>query len=105
MKRDVVVIPFPFSVLSGSKRRPALEIADWNGADVMLCQITSRSKKDGIEVSLGADDFIRGGLPAESHIRPNKIFTAERPLILYTAERLRTEKYEQVVQGAIELIQ
>ena len=41
MKGDVVVIPFPFSDLSGSKRRPALVIADWGGDDVMLCQIIS----------------------------------------------------------------
>jgi mRNA interferase MazF len=50
MKREVVVLLFPFSDLSGAKRRPALVIADWGGADVMLCQITSKQKKDGMEV-------------------------------------------------------
>jgi mRNA interferase MazF len=39
MKGHVVIIPFPFSDLSGVKRRPALVIADWGGEDVMLCQM------------------------------------------------------------------
>jgi mRNA interferase MazF len=36
LKGSVVTIPFPFSDLSGSKRRPALIVADWGGADVIL---------------------------------------------------------------------
>ena len=63
MKRQVVVIPFPFSDLSGTKRRPALVIADWGGADIMLCQITSKAKFDSIEINLKASDFETGGLP------------------------------------------
>ena len=37
IKGDAIVIPFPFSDLSGSKRRPALVVADINGDDVILC--------------------------------------------------------------------
>lgn len=104
MKGDVVVIPFPFSDLSGSKRRPALVVGDWGGADVMLCQITSQAKHDGLEVALHADDFLKGGLPIESHIRPNKIFTAERSLIRYVAGKVDEDKYQQVVSGIMTLI-
>jgi mRNA interferase MazF len=39
VKGDVVVIPFPFSDLSGSKRRPALFLADLAGDDTLLCRI------------------------------------------------------------------
>jgi mRNA interferase MazF len=39
VKGDVVVIPFPFSDLSGSKRRPALVLADLRGNDIILCQL------------------------------------------------------------------
>ncbi len=41
IKGDVVVMPFPFSELSGSKKRPALVLADLPGDDILLCQITS----------------------------------------------------------------
>lgn len=104
MKGDVVVILFPFSDLSGSKRRPALIVADWGGSDVMLCQITSQAKRDGLEVTLHADDFMSGKLPVSSHIRPNKIFTAERSLILYVAGKVRADKYQQVVREIVGLV-
>lgn len=104
MKGDVVVIPFPFSDLSGSKRRPALVIADWGGHDVMLCQITSQAKHDGQEVLLTATDFTSGRLPIYSHIRPNKIFTADRRIIRYVAGKVNEHKYQQVVRGIVGLI-
>jgi len=46
IKGDVVVIPFPFSDLSGSKKRPALVLADLPGNDILLCQITSQQTND-----------------------------------------------------------
>ena len=46
VKGDIVVIPFPFSDLSQSKRRPALVIARLEGNDSILCQITSKTIKD-----------------------------------------------------------
>jgi len=46
VKGDVVVIPFPFSDLSSSKRRPALIVAVASSDDVILAQITSRNFGD-----------------------------------------------------------
>ena len=46
VKGDVVVVPFPFSDLSQSKRRPALVITELTGDDLILCQITSQSISD-----------------------------------------------------------
>jgi len=37
VKGDVVVVPFPFSDLAMSKRRPALVIANLAGDDLVLC--------------------------------------------------------------------
>lgn len=104
MKGDVVVIPFPFSDLSGSKRRPALVVADWGGDDVMLCQITSQAKRDGLEIPLTAQDFASGRLPIASHIRPNKVFTADRRIIRYVAGRVSNTKYQEVASRIVELV-
>ncbi|MBL4587516.1 MAG: type II toxin-antitoxin system PemK/MazF family toxin [Flavobacteriales bacterium] len=105
MKREVVIIPFPFSDLSGSKRRPALVVADWGGEDVILCQITSKTKFDGIEVGLESGDFQNGKLPVSSNIRPNKIFTADRKTIIGTAGRISETKFNEVRKAIVELIQ
>ena len=104
MKRDIVIIPFPFSDLSGSKRRPALVIADWDAEDIILCQITSKTKFDGNQVELNKADFETGNLPVESNIRPNKIFTAQRSIIISIVGKLSATKYVDVVQKITKLI-
>ena len=43
IKGDVVIVPFPFSDLTQSKRRPALVISNLKGNDIILCQITSQN--------------------------------------------------------------
>lgn len=104
MKTQVVIIPFPFSDLSGSKRRPALVIADWGSEDVMLCQITSKTKSDGYEVNLSDTDFSSGMLPVQSNIRPNKLFTADKKSIISVAGKISDKKFREVVSQIVNLI-
>ena len=104
MKREIVTINFPFSDLSGSKRRPALVLADWGGDDIMLCQITTKTNSDGFEVNLQSSDFENGNLPVVSNIRPNKIFTAERKTILSVNGKISPTKFSEVTAQVIKLI-
>lgn len=46
VKGDVVVVPFPFSDLTEAKRRPALVLAELDGEDRILCQITRQQFRD-----------------------------------------------------------
>ncbi len=78
VKGDVVVVPFPFSDLSASKRRPALLVAELDGEDIILCQITSRIRTDRYSIGLESADFDLGQLNQPSNIRPNRLFTADR---------------------------
>lgn len=82
IKGDIVVIPFPFSDLSGSKKRPAFVLADLYGDDIILCQITSQHNKDSYSIPLKQADFVQGSLPVSSFIRPNRIFTADKNIII-----------------------
>ncbi|MDP3261309.1 MAG: type II toxin-antitoxin system PemK/MazF family toxin [Thermodesulfovibrionales bacterium] len=82
VKGDVVVVPFPFSDLTQSKRRPALVISKLESDDLILCQITSQSIKDSYAVSLDDKDFETGGLKQTSNVRPNRIFTADNHIVL-----------------------
>jgi len=41
-------VPFPFSDLTQSKRRPALVLASPRGDDIILCQITNQDKSEKI---------------------------------------------------------
>ncbi len=96
IKGDVVVIPFPFSDLSQYKKRPALVIANLEGEDLILCQITSKYKKDKYSINLNKSDFREGNLKIDSFIRPNKIFTAHKDLILYKVGHIKKEKNMEV---------
>lgn len=103
IKGDVVVIPFPFSDLSGSKRRPALVLADLPGSDIILCQITSQAKKDKFIVAISNSDFTTGSLPVQSYIRPNRIFTADKNIILRKAGSLKQEVTKKIIQQVVSI--
>ena len=104
VKGDVVIIPFPFTDLTGSKKRPAFLVADLPGNDVIVCQITSKSKSDPFAVLLESQDFTTGCLPVDSFIRPNKIFTADKSLILSTAGHISEEKMHNVLNKIISIV-
>jgi len=82
VKGEVIVIPFPFSDLTQAKRRPALIIAELEGDDLILCQITSQRIKDKYAVEISDKDFETGGLRQPSNVRPNRIFTADSHIVL-----------------------
>lgn len=82
VKGDVVVVPFPFSDLTMAKRRPALVISALEGDDLILCQITSQPISDVHAVALADQDFQTGSLKQPSNVRPNRIFTADRHIVL-----------------------
>ena len=103
MKGDVVVVPFPFSDLSGSKRRPALILAELRGDDIILCQITTRARA-GYAIDLAAQDFELGGILHDSEARPDKLFTAKRSLILSVVGRLNTAKLSEIVQRTVRIL-
>src|SRR5712692_5121803 len=93
---EIVVLPFPQTDLQAGKRRPALVVADLTGDDVILCQITSQSRRDGYSVPLASGDFERGHLNLDSFIRPNRLFTVEQSVILYSAAKVRRVKLDEV---------
>jgi mRNA interferase MazF len=103
VKGDVVVVPFPFSDLSRAKRRPALVAASPSGDDLILCQITSQAVRDGYALALSDSDFREGSLKQPSNIRPNRIFTADKRLILYRVGALKQEKLQEVAQAIVQL--
>jgi mRNA interferase MazF len=104
VKGDIVIIPFPFTDLTGRKKRPAFVVADLQGDDIIVCQITSKAKSDSLALPLETRDFISGSLPVDSFIRPNKIFTADKNIILSTAGCLCENKIRDTINAVIKII-
>ena len=94
---EVVVIPFPQTDLKAGKRRPALVLVDLPGDDLILCQITTRARSDESSVALDAADFERGKLNQPSFIRPQRLFTVEQRVILYSIGKVKAAKLTEVL--------
>ena len=103
VKGDVVVLPFPFSDLSKSKKRPALIVANLIGDDLILCQITSESRVDNYSIILKNNDFSKGSLNLTSMIRPNRLFTADKSIILYKVGSIKKDKINEVIDEIIRI--
>lgn len=103
VKGDVVVIPFPFSNLSATKRRPALVLAALPGDDVILCQITSRARTNEHAIGITSSDFTEGSLNQDSNVRPERLFTADSR-ITRRVGRLSDAKVQAVVSNVVLLL-
>ncbi len=95
----VVLVPFPFTNLSGSKRRPALVVSPegFHEEDLILCAITSQipHRLPEQEVLLEAGDMAEEQLPKRSVVKPGKLFTMHRSLI---ASRYGTVKQYKLLE-------
>ena len=81
-QKDVVLIPFPYSDLTGSKQRPALIISNSKvnkSEDRICCLITSQEPEEGLLMS--ENYFEKGGLPFKSWAKPHRIFTVHQRII------------------------
>jgi mRNA interferase MazF len=97
---EIVVISFPRT--DGGKRRPAFVLADLPGADLILCQITSRAHFDGFAVALDSSDCERGKIDQPCYIRPQRLFTLEHHLILHSVGKATEAKLVEVLKRARE---
>lgn len=81
-KGTIVLVPFPFTDLSGNKVRPAVIVSDGKiGADVVLLFVTSQLKlkeKHLVQVTPDAEN----GIKTKSKIVCSKIATLEAKIIL-----------------------
>jgi mRNA interferase MazF len=106
-QRDVLLIPFPFSDLSSSKKRPALVLSDseYNGSneDVLCCMITSNPDKHDYDVYIDSCDMESGKLAMPSKVKPYRIFSVHKSIIVKTIGRLDRSKSKEVIKN-IELI-
>jgi len=104
VKGDIVVVPFPFSDLTQAKRRPALVLAELDGDDRILCQITSQHVRDRYAIELDDSDFETGTLRQKSNIRPSRMFTSDIRIILYRVGQLKPDKVVKIIEKVVDIL-
>lgn len=83
-KFDIIVVPFPFTDQSISKKRPAIVLSQTQfnqKAEHSICAMITSSKNDPWPNDLEILDLKSCGLPAESKIRM-KLFTIDHKIII-----------------------
>lgn len=79
-------------------------LADLKGEDIFLCQITSQFVKDNYAICLSDSDFIKGSLNKSSNIRPNRLFTAEKSIIIRIIGTVKSEVFDKVTNKLFDII-
>jgi mRNA interferase MazF len=60
--------------------------------------------RDGFALELDPSAFQKGGLRLPSNVRPNRLFTAERSIIVSHAGQLRREKMVEVTEAIVAIL-
>ena len=104
MRYRVVLVPFPFDDLSGSKVRPAVCLTDAVGQHrhVVLAFITSavphRLEPTDVLLDPGSPDFARTGLRVRSALRLHRMVTVSATIIQRQLGSLTPNLQAQVQQ-------
>lgn len=103
---DIVLIPFPFTDLSQTKKRPALVISNSTAnqsGDYLLMQITSKYSAD-LCVKILLADYEEERLPIQSFVRINKIFCLNGSLIEKKISSVTAGFSKRITQEIIAII-
>jgi mRNA interferase MazF len=102
-KGDIVLIPFPFFDLSGSKNRPAVVLIDTD-EDVTVAFITTQVKW-GNEFDILLNPSELNGLKKISLIRLNKLATIDKELVIGRLGKLDEPSIRLLNQNLIQIFQ
>ena len=105
---EILIVPFPFSDLSGIKQRPVLVLskADYNqrSEDIITCGITSNIKDSEHSVLINNNNLVHGSIPTESRIKVDKLFTLEENIVRKKIAKINEKMMEQVIKEFKELV-
>ncbi len=103
---DIVLIPFPYTDLTGTKQRPALIISNEkinNTEDRICCLITSQPSNDGLVID--KNDFTSGKLPFKSWVKPHRIFTISERIVRKRLCTVNKAFHSKIVEEVVSNIQ
>jgi len=105
---DIVLLPFPYSDLSSSKKRPALVLSNNSfndsSSDLVCCLITTNPRKDNLSVQISDSDVSNGKLHFESRVKPYRLFTVDNKIAVKKLCSLKKEKFNLVINKLNKII-
>ena len=104
---EIVLVPFPFTNLKASKKRPVLITSrtDYNrrSIDFISCGITSNIKDVNYSVLIDNKNLEKGYLSKPSRIKVNTIFTLEKSIVIRSFGKVKEEVMKRVKEEFFKL--
>lgn len=104
---DIVLVPFPFTDQSATKRRPAVVVSSTtyheSRPDLIIMAITSQARPAGVIGEVQVKEWKSAGLIKPSVIKP-VIATIEASLVIRRLGQLRKEEQETLRKAIGKLV-
>ena len=97
-QKDIVLIPFPYTDLTGKSLRPALIISNKKlnkSEDRLCCLITSKETIEGLIIK---EKDLEKSLPYKSWVKPHRIFTVSSKIIKKKLYSISTKFHEEIIK-------
>ena len=105
---EIVLVPFPFTDLSQTKRRPVLVLSNrahnTTSNDFICCGLTSNLGNYRNSIPLDPTEMVEGYIPRRSRIKYDKVFTLEKSLIIKGLGKVGADKVAKVKSGLVSLL-
>lgn len=104
---DIILVPFPFTDQTATKKRPAVVISsnpyNQKRPDLIIMAVTSQIKPASIIGEVVVQDWQEAGLLKPSAIKP-VITTIEKPLVIKTMGRLKENDKKALEESLKEIL-
>ena len=99
-QKDIVLLPYPFTDLEGTKVRPALVVSndEFNrrSDDCIMVPLTTVIKDEPYSVLITQDNLSSGKLIKPSRVRADKIFTVEKRLAIMEIGVIKDTLFQKI---------
>ncbi|MGB1241511.1 MAG: type II toxin-antitoxin system PemK/MazF family toxin [Chitinophagales bacterium] len=99
---DIIFVPYPFTDLSQTKKRPAIIISndDMKGENYIVAKVTSNLKRNSFSFALNDSEII-GRLLFKSEVRTDEIFTVHESIIIRKFCTLKHDALQRLLNQVI----
>lgn len=103
-KFDIVLVDFPFSDLTKTKKRPALVINSLEGENAILCQITTKRRNIQKYETMLSKGSCTGDIRFNSFVYVDMIFTLHKSLIYKKIGEINDARIKEMINQKVKLV-